>query len=54
MDVDNLLAKAKPLLDALVDAGILKDDSYQVVPELTVQAQYRAKEPGLEIEILEC
>lgn len=53
MDIDNLIARAKPLIDAMVDTGILLDDSYQVVRELTVAAEYRKGEPGLEIEIVE-
>lgn len=33
-DLDNLIASAKPLLDGLVDAGILADDSIGVIQKM--------------------
>ena len=36
-DPDNALAACKPCIDGLVDAGILRDDSFDVVQELVVR-----------------
>lgn len=36
-DPDNAVAACKPLVDGIVDAGILRDDSFDVVHELSVR-----------------
>jgi crossover junction endodeoxyribonuclease RusA len=44
-DLDNLLAACKPLIDGLVDAGLLIDDSSRYLTSITVQ---REVDPGCE------
>lgn len=39
-DPDNAIASAKPLIDGLVKAGVLSDDSFAVVRELTVAQEH--------------
>ena len=36
-DLDSLLSAVKPWLDGLVLAGLVKDDNYFIVPEITVK-----------------
>lgn len=36
-DLDGFLTACKPWLDGIVDAGILEDDNYFVVPEITIR-----------------
>ena len=50
-DLANLLTCCKPLIDAMVDVGILVDDDYQTVREIAATAEYRKAAPGLEISI---
>jgi Holliday junction resolvase RusA-like endonuclease len=44
-DLDNLLTGCKPLIDGLVDAGLLVDDSSRFLRRITVQ---REVDPGCE------
>lgn len=49
-DLDNRLTS---ILDMLVEALILRDDKWQDVPYMTVQAEYRKSEPGASIQLTE-
>jgi Holliday junction resolvase RusA-like endonuclease len=49
-DLDNRLTS---VLDMLVEALVLRDDKWQDVPQIAVQAEYRKKEPGAFIRITE-
>ena len=41
------------LLDGLVEAGIIKDDNYDVIKEYTTIGSYDKNNPRVEIEIEE-
>lgn len=43
----------KMLLDGLVEAGIIKDDNYDVIKEYTTIGSYDKNNPRVEIEISE-
>lgn len=43
----------KMLLDGLVEAGIIKDDNYDVIKEYTTIGNYDKNNPRVEIEISE-
>jgi Holliday junction resolvase RusA-like endonuclease len=49
-DIDNRLTS---ILDMLVEALVIRDDKWQDVPMLAVQAQYRKGHPGAFIRITE-
>lgn len=49
-DPDNLYVK--PMMDALVDAGIIADDNSEVIESVTLKIVTKAKEEMVEIEIL--
>lgn len=49
-DLDNRLTS---ILDMLVDALVLRDDKWQDVPMIQLQAEYRQKKPGAFIRITE-
>jgi len=49
-DLDNRLTS---ILDMLVEALVLRDDKWQDVPRIAVQAEYRKKQPGAFIRITE-
>lgn len=49
-DLDNRLTS---ILDMLVDGMVLKDDKWQDVPRIAVQAEYRKGQPGAFIRITE-
>lgn len=49
-DLDNRLTS---ILDMLVEAVILRDDKWQDVPRVAVQAEYRKGKPGAFIRITE-
>jgi Holliday junction resolvase RusA-like endonuclease len=49
-DLDNRLTS---ILDMLVEAVILRDDKWQDVPRLAVQAEYRQRKPGAFVRISE-
>jgi crossover junction endodeoxyribonuclease RusA len=53
-DRDNLVASLKPVLDGLVDAGILKDDSPTWLRSLVVREQVAPTERlGITVEVSE-
>ena len=49
-DPDNATSAVKPCIDGLVDAGILRDDSFDVIEELTVR-RYFSPVPRIVFEI---
>lgn len=49
-DPDNLYVK--PMMDALVDAGIIADDNSEIVESVTLKVVIGSKEEMVEIEIL--
>ena len=49
-DLDNALSS---VLDLLVDAGALKDDSWAVVPRMQVEAELASEEPSAVVELAE-
>lgn len=49
-DPDNVIASVKPILDGIVRAGILADDSFAVVRELAVALE-RGKTAEVRIEV---
>lgn len=49
-DPDNLYVK--PMIDALVQAGIIEDDNSEIVQSVTLKVVTGAKEASVEIEIL--
>lgn len=49
-DLDNRITS---ILDMLVEALILRDDKWQDVPRIAVQAEYRKSKPGAFIRISE-
>ena len=49
-DLDNRLTS---ILDMLVEGLVLRDDKWQDVPRLAVQAEYRQRKPGAFIRISE-
>lgn len=51
LDFDGLVGSLKPVVDALVSAGVLKDDKWAVVGAWTVDQQFRAKKDGPLLEI---
>lgn len=50
-DVDNI--RIKGLLDGLVDAGILKNDSLKYIKKVVLQAEVSNTKTGLDIDIIE-
>lgn len=46
LDYDGLVGSMKPVVDALVSAGVLSDDSYQVTGPWVVTQEFRAKKLG--------
>ncbi len=55
LDYDGLVGSMKPVVDALVDCGVLIDDSWKVLGKWDVDQKFRPKKKGclLEIEVLE-
>ncbi len=55
LDFDGLVGSLKPVIDSLVTAGVLADDSWNVLGAWSVDQKFRAKKLGplLEIEIVE-
>ena len=49
-DLDNRLTS---ILDMLVEALVLRDDKWQDVPRMAVQAEYRKGKPGAFVRIAE-
>lgn len=56
LDYDSLVASMKPVVDALVDCGVLSDDSWKVLGKWEVDQKFRPQKNGclLEIEVIEC
>ena len=52
LDYDGLVGSMKPVVDALVDCGILSDDSWEVTGTWTVSQKFRSKKDGPLLEIL--
>lgn len=46
LDYDGLVGSMKPIVDALVDAGVLIDDSYKVTGPWVVTQEHRPKSSG--------
>ncbi len=46
LDYDGLVGSMKPIVDALVDAGVIVDDSYQVTGPWVVTQEFRPKKEG--------
>ena len=51
LDYDGLVGSMKPVVDALVRCGILKDDSYKVTGPWDVTQKFRPKTSGQLLEI---
>lgn len=45
----DLTNKAESVMDLLVDAGVITDDSWQVVTPITLHGFYDKKNPGVEV-----
>lgn len=52
LDYDGLVGSCKPVVDALVTAGVIKDDSWGVLGRWLVDQRFRAKKDGPLIEVL--
>lgn len=46
LDYDGLVGSLKPIVDALVDAGVLADDTYAVTGPWVVTQEFRPKKEG--------
>lgn len=46
LDYDGLVGSMKPVVDALVDAGVLIDDAYKVTGPWIVTQEFREKKAG--------
>lgn len=55
MDFDGFVGSLKPVVDALVTAGVIEDDSWKVLQAWEVDQVFRAQKDGplLQIEIKE-
>lgn len=51
LDFDGLVGSLKPVVDALVSAGVLSDDSWGVVGRWNVDQKFRSKSSGPMLEI---
>lgn len=51
LDYDGLVGSMKPIVDALVSAGVLKDDSWNVLGQWDVSQEFRSKKEGPLLEI---
>lgn len=52
VDPDNFVASCKPIIDGLVDAGVLLDDSFRTVVGLSARCE-RGKERGVRVVVTE-
>ena len=52
LDFDGLVGSMKPLVDAIVSAGVLKDDSWSVLGPWEVEQVFRPKSQGPLIEVI--
>jgi len=46
LDYDGLVGSMKPIVDALVDAGVLSDDTWKVTGPWVIDQQFRSKKEG--------
>ncbi len=51
LDYDGLVGSMKPVVDALVSAGVLLDDSWNVLGAWDVSQQFRPKKDGPLLEV---
>ncbi len=52
LDYDGLVGSMKPIVDALVDAGVMVDDSYAVTGPWNVTQEFRPKKEGPLLTVL--
>ena len=52
LDFDGLVGSMKPIVDALVTAGVLVDDSWTVLGRWNVDQRFRPKAKGVLLEIM--
>ncbi len=52
LDYDGLVGSLKPVVDALVSCGVLKDDSWKVTGKWDVEQIFRSKKEGQLLEIM--
>lgn len=51
LDYDGLVGSMKPVVDALVSAGVIKDDSWTTLGVWDVTQEFRAKSAGPLLEV---
>ena len=49
----SLFCALSSILDTLTDAGIIKDDNWQIVQNIILENDYKEKESGVKITIVE-
>lgn len=52
-DADNLVTRAKPVMDALVQAGVIQDDSLDCIGIPVYRFEHRPRQPGTRVRIQE-
>ena len=52
LDYDGLVGSMKPVVDALVSARILKDDSWNTLGKWNVSQKFRSKKEGPLLEVV--
>ena len=52
-DIDQLHAAAKSYLDGIIELGVLPDDSWREIPQVSLHCVYRAGQPGMRLELIE-
>ncbi len=52
LDFDGLVGSLKPVVDALVTAGVLKDDSWAILGKWEVDQKFRPKSEGPLLEVV--
>ena len=52
LDFDGLVGSMKPVVDGLIHAGIITDDSWKVLGQWNVTQQFRPKKDGPLLEII--
>lgn len=51
MDFDGMALSLKPIVDGLVNAGILLDDRYSITGNWTLDQQFRPRKMGQMMEV---
>ncbi len=51
-DRANMIQQCKPLIDGVVDSGVIDGDHWEISWIGAVEVVYRAKKPGVRLEIL--